>query len=613
MDLSILQSLDELEASQLRSILLFENYKRDEEENSLLRKRVLLSIIVSGKGRYDENSLKEILRTNFALEWNEKLQGALHGLLSNQIVLKGKDGCLSVNTEDEKGTAFFETLEKRTNTLIQNIYSKYMAYQPSFTDKQTILHYIRKVLSIYYKISGYSFFDVQKKDTSYNSVIDSLNGLDKQTKSCLASAIGETLEKPTEQESTTLEIWAKAFVVTQMTRLDPMLTNFRQDQLRKKSFVLDTDFVLYALTSEATYSKEYRSILDYIKRLGCKIYIPKEVRKETLGCIKEAESIMDTYGEQTMISYGEDYSFYTKRNVFVEDFIRLRQSETNKNLSFSVYLRNIFDREHPVIFDEKLRGLIGSENFDRELDYVELDNDLQEKLMAQILVLTNDSEKGQERTFEFNLKVSENDARLYLTLKKLNQDNADTGSWSSKYYLLTRTTKTIHCAKNLNIYTEDVICNPQALTSVLQELGDIQNETKLIDLFDNPFLAYVATITWEKASPLMKEGVRLEHVDLVTMRVDVNEGFDDVLTSTTKDELQAMAKKYEGKGYQFTKRWVAIVDDKEKLTRANEEKDAKIEALSKKVARLEQQLGKQRYESRIGNSPLLKFKRRKKK
>lgn len=599
---SILQELSAIEASQLRSILLFENFKRDEEENDLLRKRVLLSIVVTGNGRYGEEQIKNILREQFYIDWNESLQKALHSLISNQSITKSKDGYLSAEVDNKRDNAFFEQLERQTDNLIQNIYNRYVAYKPLYTDKQTIIQHIRKGLSAFYKTSGYSFFDIQGKDNSYKMVIDSFEGLSRQTKSCLSAAIGETISNPSAEESAILEIWAKAFVITQMTRLDPMLTNYRQDQLRKKSFVLDTDFVLYVLTSEATYSREYHSIMDYIKQIGCPIYIPSEVRSEVLGCIREADNIVRDIGEQTLISYGDEYSHYTKRNVFVEDFIKLRQSKENKNMPFSVYLRNIYDPKHPIIFEEKLRKLIGKENFERELEYVDLDADLQDKLQNKILDKTNDSPKGQERTFEFNLRASENDARLYLTLRKLNQEAAKEGNFTSKFYLLTRSTKTIYSAKELKIYHENIVCNPQALTTVLQELGDIRKDIKMIDLFDNPFLAYVADKTWEKAEPLLKQGIVLEKVDLVTMRVDVDEKFNDILTGETPEEMVAVAKKYEGKGYKFIKKWAAIIYESEKKDEVLAQRDATIEEQAKKIERLERRLGRELYNIRKKNS-----------
>lgn len=613
MNLSILQGLDDLEASQLRSILLFENFKRKEEENTHLRKRVLLSIIVLGNGRYKEEQVKEILKSRFAIEWDDNLQSALHNLITSQSVLKNTDGSLFANTEDSRGRVFFENLENKTKALIENIYTKYLQYQPVVTDKQTITQHIRQALSAFYKTSGYTFFDIQKKDTSYPSVLASLDGLDKQTKSCLAAAIGDTLSKPTDEELATLEIWAKAFVITQMTNLDPMLTNFRQDQLRNKSFVLDTDFMLYVLTTEATYSKEYHAILGYIRRLGCQIIVPDEVRREIRGCINEAEEKIAEFGEEKLVLYGEAYFSYSNRNVFIEDFIRRCQNEDSKRFRFDRYIKNIYDSRNSIVFDENIRKLIGVENFKNKLDYVELDESLKESLQDKIFEKTKGTPKGEERRDEFNLKMSENDARLYLTLKTLNQENADNGLFASKYYLLTRSTKTILCAKELKIYKDNIICNPQALTTVLQELGDIRSEISIINLFDNPFLAYVADTTWEKAEPLMKNGVELEYADTIRMRVDVNEHFEDVLTCETRDELRVVSKKYEGKGYKFTQKWVDAIVETDRLIQEGNEKDTIIEGMRKRIDWLEKRLSKSQYEDRVKKSGLLKFSRKKRK
>lgn len=586
-NLSIIRDYDEFEASQLRSVLLFEKFKREKAEDANLTMRCLLSIIMNG--RYKLEDIKKILRERFSQSWTSEYQTAYDSLYEENLIRKGEDGYIYSQSQNSN---YFQEIERKTNVLFNSIFNKYLSHNPNNRDPELILNLIRQALSLYYKVYGFSFFKVQKKEIKTPSILSQLEGLDDRSKNCLIAAIGDTLSKPTDEESEILEIWARAFVMTQLAKLDPLLVNYRQQQLSRKSFVLDTDFMLYLMTRRAKYSEEYQCILAYLLNLGCKIYVPEKIRLETIGCIQEAIRKVDEIGENNVINYNDDYAYGKKSNVFIEDFIALHKEEDNKDLSFATYIGNIYRYESSVIYNKKLKKILGEENFKRELEMEDLSNELHQKLTSLILQWTQESPKGQDRSYDFNEESSSYDAKLYLTLRNLNRSGEEDDMLPFQYYLLTRSLKIAACARSLNIYDKDIICSPNALTVVLQEIGDINGEVKIINLFDNPFLTYLADSTWDKAEPIIKAGAQLQYKDLETLRYESEADFHDLLTCKTSEEMIHVAEKYHKMGYDFPST-IALMHQKS----VNQQEE--IEQLKKENCRLKKQVGKEKYERRV--------------
>ena len=227
---------------------------------------------------------------------------------------------------------------------------------------------------------------------------------------------------------------------------------------------------------------------------------------------------------------------------------------------------------------------------------------LEEKLKEVILEKTASSPKGQERSDRFNEKVARYDTKLYLTLVNYNRQGNpdDEGLLPYKYYLLTHSTRTIWSAKELGIYTEDIICKPQALTVVLNELGDIaDNEISFINLFENPFLVYAADQIWERIQPLIDNGAPIYFADIQQLKVDVNMRFDDMLTGDGKGFDLEKLKEMDKSGLLFPSEILRITAENEKLRRESEAKDAALAERDEELKKKEKQIGKLEYLNRI--------------
>ena len=504
------------------------------------------------------------------------------------MVQRSANGCLSANTQDDD---YFNNLESRTIGLFNDIYKSYIQKLPKNNNKQYIYNLIRDALSVFYKTYGYSFFKVQNKEDSFPPVMTILKDLDEHSRRCLAAAIGDTINNATPYQKETLEIWAKAFVITQMTSLDPLLTNFKQMQLKRKSFVLDTDFVLYSLTQEAKYSQEYHEILEYLLRLGCDIYIPGRVRDETRRCILNAVSTMEGIDEDSFLAQGDDYIHQRKTNAFLEDFIALRKDAKNNDLPFKSYISRYYHPQTDAFFQRKLKQLIGSENYDRDLQIEDIKSENGQKLIDILTQRTKGSLRGMGRTDFANEEIAEYDASLYLTLLHMNQKIENDELLPYSFYLLTKSTRTKYSAQQLGIYN-DIICSPQALSVVLKELGEIKGNLQIINLFDNPFLAYLADILWDKTQPLLDAGVHLKHADVEVMRYDAETDFHEVLSLKSHEAVKALAYKYKNMGYTFADELVYIYEK-------NEQQASRISELEEENERLRKSLRKDRYKERV--------------
>lgn len=73
---------------------------------------------------------------------------------------------------------------------------------------------------------------------------------DNRVTEAILYAIGMMLDKPSQEQKDTMETLAKTFVTSQIIGIDPQLSNFKQSVIGSKAFVLDTDFVLYALVQK---------------------------------------------------------------------------------------------------------------------------------------------------------------------------------------------------------------------------------------------------------------------------------------------------------------------------------------------------------------------------
>lgn len=606
--LSLYKDNNKLEDAQLRSVLLFGQFGTKVTGEDYMLQRLVFSIMVEAGEEKSIDEIQKILSSpRFASDLKNKDIKKVFDRLENDGLIKMQPSgkYLSISERSE-GDAFFNELNKDTDELIEGVYERFQKLHGQSTpvNPQVIKNRIREVLSVYMKLSGLSFFHLQKDDSNPKEALQELLGSNPDSVSLhLVTAIGETLSNYSDKERIVLNKWAKAYVVTQILQLDPTLKHFKQDQLRNKSFVLDTDVVLRSLATHADVSKEYRDILGYLNKLGCKIYVPGEIFEEVEGCAKEALKIASEVGEKQLRQYDELLLHGSKSNVFIEDFVQqVKTDPDKKEMPFDIYLGNIFNSRNTKVMKTRLGEVIGDDNVKRKFEIIPLDSEIEKKLNEKILERTATSPKGQERTDSFNEKVARSDTQLYLTLVKYNREgNPDEeGLLPFKYYLLTHSTRTIWSAKDLGIYTEDIICKPQALTAVLNDLGEIaDSDVSFINLFENPFLVYAADQIWERIKPLIENGAPIYYADIQQLKANVELNFDSLLTSDGKGFNYEKLKEINHSGLLFPGELLRMAEENKQLKHDIEAKEKEIEKRDIELLKNEKLIGRLKYGNRI--------------
>lgn len=607
--LKLYQGNDELEAAQLRSVLLFSEFGQSNKRTDLMAK-LLYSFIIKEKGEATLESLTSLFNHQFkANRKPAQFKSYIDGLIAKGMITRNGDKLVALS-EQEKGTIFFDQLEKDTKSLIDGIINRYITLQKSnhLNNRAVIERNITKALSAYFKLASLSIVNSPELPSVNDSIKYVIEDLQQADGERLISAIGKTIQNPTNLERKVLNEWAKAYLLTQILKIDPELVNFKMTLINQKSFVLDTDIVLNLLATHARFSCYYRTLIAKLIEIGCDIYVPQDVVQEVIGHANQACNIVRTYGTKQIDNYTSYELEGPQSNVFIEDYVKLRREKKEyQAMTFETYIRNFYIKGRPSVLQEKLRGVIGK-NIDNTLKEVQLDDETKEKLKEVINEKTSDSMRGVFRKNEVNKSLSETDARMYLTLKEYNEEPKNKGLLRYKFYFLTQSTRTIRAAKDMGIYDFDIICHPEALALVLTEIGQIsQDEVSLVNLFENPFLAHAAMAVWDRIEPVLKAGFQVNFMELEQLRTDVDMRFDEFLLSSNPEERIAYSKEYRKLGYTFASQIAELADENQQLKYANIklklENQSQLEMninLNKKNEKLRIEQGKKKYLKRLG-------------
>lgn len=574
---------NDFEESQLRSILLFGEFGKTHHRTDMLPKAVL-SIIIQEKGNATIEGIIKQFGPCYSYDTNShEIEEAIKKLIDSQLVKPVGDDKYAAITEVDKhkSDAFFADLDQRTDRLIDSIIARYEELRKCKAQNRELLRKnITKALSLYLKLSGVNAVmsdsdnDLQPVTHSLDCITDKMDNVSAKI---LIDAIGQIISQPSTEDLKTLNIWARAYVLTQVMKIDPTLADFKATKIRDKVFVLDTDVVLNLLATHAKYSQSYRTILKTLSDVGCKIIIPNEVIKDVDGHVKQAINRFNEIGQQQIDSFPEYIIEGPKSNVFIEDYVKLRRSDsTKRKMNFLTYIGNIYNDQNPNVLKGRLEPIIG-QNVNNALEVIDIDTPEYSELKSRLTERAAETAKGSERKLNTNLSLSEDDARLFFTLTKKNEEILEQnqghgkGLLQYKYYFLTQMRRTVLVAKELGIYKYDIICHPQALGSVLSEIGNIpQGEISIVNLFENPFLALTAATVWDKIQPIIEQGAQISFMEIQQLRSDVDQTFDELLLSNDPQERINLAREYRAKGYPFMEQLVELAEKNETLAKENE-------------------------------------------
>ena len=140
--------------------------------------------------------------------------------------------------------------------------------------------------------------------------------------------------------------------------------------------------------------------------------------------------------------------------------------------------------------------------------------------------------------------------------------------------MVTTSTRALRSARDIGFSNVDVVCHPNAIIAYLDGTGDFVDDdgVEIINLFENPFLTYLANSMWDDIQALLNKGVILRFKELRQLRSDVNREVHNIITSSVSEE---------DKKRQLRERKFYFVEDIEHLQQQVKEKNGRIEALEK--------------------------------
>ncbi len=348
---------------------------------------------------------------------------------------------------------------------------------------------------------------------------------------------------------------------------------------------------------------------------GCKIYVPEELFDEVYDHAEAARK-MYNYVSPLLADNVGNWVEYKIKNVLLESYYRERA--ISNTISWETFISNYFRPKEGVAFTKDvIIEKIGNHHnihyghfpydYDIYSSTKEEDVSIRNNLFQKALEVTLRTEKAETRDDTKNNRIAENDTKLFLNVKWLNDTersrNGDkvsrTDFLSHKYYVLTNTFRIYHCTKELGI-DDRLFCSPSALMAFMVEAGIMQrNNMDYLSLFDNPFLTYIAEKSWDEVVNLVQTGINFRGKSIVALRYDLQDYLQDLLTAPPDSESYHKAvEAVEEKGYTFNKH----IEYAKELEKQNEELQRQNEMMQKKMERMETERRKERYQARVGHN-----------
>lgn len=630
---------DQLTMSMIKSTLL---YSLSPELNTQLQRKNLfdksvLSVLSLTTEGMSINEIANEFHSKFGrILVDSQLKASLERL-QNKGLANFKEGKYNASKKArEEMLTGIAHVEQRTHALISDIiaYTHVVAegIKCSQDDDKQMMFNVQKTLNLFFKFYGTDLAieidTIVPEMVRQEELIKLLShNLNPDLAECLVYSLGCILCKPTDEQANIITLWAKAFIGTQLMKLDPMLGDFQRNAISDKSYILDTDFVLNCMVKHGRFSEAYSFLLKELMKMGCKIYIPDCVVQEV---ITHAEYSRRNYNyfRTTFDAIDESIVYEKVKNVFVIDFFvsQLKKTQSFSDDSFSSYLSNIYEPSAPydfmleVMHSRLPKGIIIG---DRSLqESAEIDPIEREELTKTIYDETIKTAKAAYRSEDENLQIAKTDADLFLTARNINKGQPigqDKMLLYGKAYLITTSTRSIRCAKIKNIFSP-VVAKPSVLIALISEIGifDVSNKS-IINLLGNPFLAEVVEQNWDGMKTLIDSGVDLRGKELPRLKHDLKHVIHSLLTvdypesySENQEDIEDMtipkmedfeqyihyANILHNNGYKLIPAAERLIQIFEKLKEDHETQQIVNERIKQELEKIGK--GKQRYLLRIG-------------
>jgi hypothetical protein len=537
-------NIGSLECSKLKASIVFTFSKRAGRARKSIFDFLILGLLLENPN--DPISVEKLINKYKDMVGgrqlpSEKINAALDRLIALKLVERHEDGFRPTNSAVETAASSTIQANEDTQCFISDMLDEVhqiSGRKLSDQDKRTIGRNIRDVLIMLFRLSGIELSNqVLRERTPSPVYLDSFRELVAAAKRQIPSEIGELLisviseklKNPTEEQAQTLANWSLAYVGVEIMNLDPDLTEFQTTRFSKKTFILDTDFVLDCLVQECPWSNTHRNLIRTLINLGCSVIIPESCLQE---CITHAFLSPRTYNHfgEKLLALSDSFICEYVGNVFVKGYYYGRiNSRISPKTTFEKYLENYYESSAPIPF---LRSTLqatlpeGIQILNPTILLNEpIPSDKMLVLRAELLEQMRKSKKSEYRTPEENKQLATTDAQLFLTALLLNcQDSVSWGHILGGHcYLITESSRYLRCAKRVGL--KDVVTTrPQSLMALLELIGGIKiTPTEFVSLFENPMLIYAVDQAWVDVQVLLESGIVLRSKSIGRLRWDLDQ------------------------------------------------------------------------------------------
>lgn len=528
----------------------------------------------------------------------------------------------------DEGEEYIEKQRNNFEELINDIFNDINRNVSKITNPAQVKQNVKECVEYYIQSSCLKFVAVD--EVRMDNILAAIEQIasknlpkDDRLTSQMLLSIGSVIDHPTDSQRQTLETMAHTQITIRLMGMDPMLQSFKRTVIANKVFVLDTDYLLYLITDNGEKSRQYKSLLNQLLDSGCNIYVPNELFEEVYDHAEAAKKMYNFVNPLLAGNVGK-WAEYKIKNVLLESYYR-EKAISNTSHSWGTFINNYIRPKEGVAFTEDVvKEKVGfrhnihyghfPHNYDIYSSTKKKDINLRNELFHKALEVTLRTEKAENRDETKNNRIAKNDTKLFLNVKWLNDtERSRNGSNVSRadflchrYYVLTNTFRIYHCTKELGI-NDRLFCSPSALMAFMVEAGIMQrNNITYISLFDNPFLTYIAEKNWDEVVNIVQTGIDFRGKNIVTLRYDLQDYLQDLLTTPTDSEPYHNAvEAVEEKGYKFNKHIeyaIELEKQKDELLKQQEILLRQNEVMQKKLEKLEAERRKERYKARVGQN-----------
>jgi hypothetical protein len=558
---SLLGSIStEEEKSLLRSSILYVQSPGSQKA----RKSILDQLVLSGVSRARAGStieeiisaLKQIVKLTVTLEV-EQVKASLDRLAGLGLVKPLQSGVvvLSPRGGEEMASATVAA-EVSAAGLADEVLSKLERTRGRRVDPNTAQAIRQNVLQAFASFFHHLGFEVAATNMNIAAatskvhmedvlVREAKRNLDPQMGELLVAVLADVLRSPTAEQARVLRIWGLAFIGTQLMLWDPTLRELQVSRLAKKSFSLDTDFVLDCIVSHTPLSAPSLLLLQRLMKAGCKVVIPSQCLRECRTHLAYATRTYDYFG-RALLSLPERTVDRTVENVVVKGYYYgITSGALPPETTFGEFLSNYWEPRQPEAFlMEVIKAKLP------ELPTVtDVEKLAKQPIPAAQLIpleeyyyeLASGSAKGTHRTQAENRALAKTDAVLFLGTYYSNDPSelASGRIMPGSHYLVTSSARYTRGAAKLGM-EDRVTTSPTKLHSMLDLIGEGDiSAADFVSLLENPFLAHAVKAAWPQIDRLTQMGVQLRGKEMARLRHDFDEGMHRALVDvgeSTKDK-----------------------------------------------------------------------------